>query len=104
MLNKMASFFTVVGIAGVLSTASVASSQAAETMDMTTFSCNQFMSSSVDSQDLVLFWLDGYLSHKTSNLVITFDHLDDNYWYLADACEGQPNTPVIDALLAGIQE
>jgi len=104
MFNKISSFLTVVGIAGVLSTASAASSQAAETMDMTTFSCNQFMSSSIDAQDLVLFWLDGYLSHKTSNLVITFDDLDTNYWYLADVCDGRPNTPVIDALLGGISE
>ncbi|MEM7120306.1 MAG: HdeA/HdeB family chaperone [Pseudomonadota bacterium] len=104
MSKMISSFVAIAGVAGVLSTGFVASSQAAETVDMGAYSCSDYLNASIEDQDLVLLWIDGYLSHKTSDLVISSAAMTKNHAYVEIACADQPSAPVIDVLLSGLPE
>jgi hypothetical protein len=102
MFNKLSSTVAAIAVAGVIAASVTASSQAAETLDMNAFSCNQYLSSPEDAQLAVLYWLDGYLSHRQSNLMLDTDYLVANHEYLAEFCQADPRQPIVEFIISSI--
>jgi HdeA/HdeB family len=102
MFNKLFSTVAAIAVAGAIATSLTVSSQAAETLDMSAFSCNQYLSSPEDAQLAVLYWLDGYLSHRQSNLMIDSDDLIANHQFLTEFCQADPRQPIVEFIVSSI--
>ncbi|MEM7120305.1 MAG: HdeA/HdeB family chaperone [Pseudomonadota bacterium] len=95
MFNKLTNTIAAIGLASVVSGAAI-SAQASDSLDMAAFSCGDYVSLSTDDQSYIVFWIDGYLSHKTANLVIDFETIGFNINDLHDICRDRPADSVVD--------
>ena len=92
MLNKFANTVAALGLASIVAGFAL-SAHAGETTDMAQFTCGDYLDLAPEDQATVIYWLDGYLSHKTSNLVIDFATLGEYGLEPVDtpapSCEGR---------------
>lgn len=76
-------------------------SQAAENIDFSRISCQQFMndlaSSSEDDAAAILLWLDGYLSGVSGDTVLRFDGLEAFASNLTEYCSRRGKDRLLDA-------
>jgi hypothetical protein len=95
MLNKFANTVAALGLASIVAGFAL-SAHAGETTDMAQFTCGDYLDLAPEDQATVIYWLDGYLSHKTSNLVIDFSTIQENIEILYDTCWDYQKVPVVD--------
>ncbi|MEM7120304.1 MAG: HdeA/HdeB family chaperone [Pseudomonadota bacterium] len=100
MFNTLTSCIAALVFAHAVSAALVTEGQASESVDMRDFSCNQYLSAHPETQQNILFWVDGYLSHASSNLVVLFDGLDDYHRVIVETCQDDPRQPLSDLFVA----
>lgn len=58
--------------------------------DMANITCKE-MFSDAESVTFMLFWIDGYLSHKKNNMVFSEDSMKEITDALTEECKGNPN-------------
>ncbi len=66
----------------------------AETLDLGTVKCKDFMAGNKDEIAYTLAWLDGYYMDEDAAAIIDFDKLKTNATKLADYCTEHPDIGV----------
>ncbi|HUD85907.1 MAG TPA: HdeA/HdeB family chaperone [Xanthobacteraceae bacterium] len=69
----------------------------AEDIDLTAWTCKQFMSASKEDVGVILAWLDGYYKEEDDPPVIDTAELVANAKKLGEYCAAHPNDALIDA-------
>jgi acid stress chaperone HdeB len=69
----------------------------AEDIDLTAWSCKQFLSTSKEDVGVILAWLDGYYKEEDQPPVIDTDELVANAKKLGQYCAAHPDSALIDA-------
>ncbi len=66
--------------------------------DMAAISCAEFIDSSVEDRTMLIFWIDGYLSHASNNTFISTDWLETLTTHMFDYCENRGSRTIMDAM------
>jgi acid stress chaperone HdeB len=66
----------------------------AESLDLGTVKCKDFLASSKDEISYTLAWLDGYYMDEDAAAIIDFDKLKTNAGKLAEYCVAHPDIGV----------
>ena len=82
-------------LAAVLA-AALAAPALAEGGDMAQLTCGEMLASDADSIGVIMFWIDGYLSHKTGNTIIDVKGITDNTQKIAEYCAANPTAKVLE--------
>ena len=69
----------------------------AEDIDLSAWSCKQFMAASKDDVGVILAWIDGYYKDEDEPPVIDKGQLVRNAKKLSDYCTAHPDVHLIDA-------
>jgi acid stress chaperone HdeB len=69
----------------------------ADKIDLSTWSCKQFMSASKEDIGVILAWLDGYYMDEDDPPTIDTGKLVANAKKLGEYCTARPNDHLIDA-------
>ena len=69
----------------------------ADSLDLSTIKCKDFLTSSKDNIGVIITWLDGYYKEKDDPPVIDFDSFKKNTEKLATYCAGNPDQGLITA-------
>jgi acid stress chaperone HdeB len=69
----------------------------AEDIDLTAWTCKQFMSASKEDVGVILAWLDGYYKEEDDPPVIDTVELVAHAKKLGEYCAAHPNDALIDA-------
>ncbi len=75
----------------------MATSAQAQTIDLSTFKCKEFVESPADRMIYILLWLDGYFTGEDDEPVINFDDLKGIGAKLRTYCAANPDMDVITA-------
>ncbi|MEZ5667626.1 MAG: HdeA/HdeB family chaperone [Alphaproteobacteria bacterium] len=73
----------------------VAQPALAQATNMATYTCAMFMAADGEDQVAVAYWIDGYLSRETSDLVVDTATLLDNIFQLREVCPGNPDVRIL---------
>src|ERR1700732_4999931 len=91
-LMKLATILSAVAILMV----SVSSGRA-ETIDLSTLSCKQFLESGDDGIKMVLTWMDGWYKGDEDNAIIDTDVFVENAKKFGTYCGTNPNVSIVTA-------
>jgi acid stress chaperone HdeB len=69
----------------------------AEDIDLSAWSCKQFLAASKDDVGVILAWLDGYYKEEDQPPVIDTDALVANAKKLGQYCAAHPDSALIEA-------
>jgi acid stress chaperone HdeB len=69
----------------------------AEDIDLTAWTCKQFLTANKDDVGVILAWLDGYYKEEDQPPVIQTEELVANAKKLGEYCAAHPDTYLIDA-------
>lgn len=84
--------------AALLAAATLASAPApAQTLDLSTIKCEEFLKSGKDNIAVIITWLDGYYKDKDDPPVIDFAKFSANTEKLAKYCADNPGNGLITA-------
>ena len=70
----------------------------AEKIDFGKVTCAEFMEFDEDSVAALYFWLDGYFSAKTGDLVLDTDNVESDMQALFEMCQANPKTPLLKVI------
>jgi acid stress chaperone HdeB len=70
---------------------------AAGDIDLSAWTCKQFMSASKEDVGVILAWLDGYYKEEDAPPVINTEEFVANAHKLGEYCTAHPDTDLIDA-------
>jgi acid stress chaperone HdeB len=87
-------FFAALLVAGAALSGNPA---AAEDIDLTAWTCNQFLSANKDDVGVILAWLDGYYKEEDEPPVIDTEALVANATKLGQYCAAHPDSDLIGA-------
>jgi acid stress chaperone HdeB len=69
----------------------------AEVIDLTAWTCTQFVNADKDTTGIVLAWVDGYYHDENTPPVIDKDRLAGNAKKIGDYCAANPDVKLITA-------
>src|SRR5438105_15802051 len=69
----------------------------ADSLDLSTIKCKDFLTSSKDNIGVIITWLDGYYKEKDDPPIINFDTFTKNTEKLAKFCAANPDQGLITA-------
>jgi opacity protein-like surface antigen len=64
--------------------------------DMAELTCKELIGVDAESAGVILFWIDGYLSHKTGNTQVDFDEIKKNGEKIGQYCAANPDAKVLE--------
>jgi acid stress chaperone HdeB len=85
-----------VGIA-VLAAVLLAAPAPAQVVDLSTFTCKDFLASGKDNVGFIMMWLDGYYTEDDAPTVVDVDKMRANTAKLAEYCTKNPAVGLITA-------
>jgi hypothetical protein len=68
----------------------------AEGGDMAQLKCSELVAMPAESAGAVLFWIDGYLSHKTGVTIVDFEAIKANGANIGEYCGANPDALVLE--------
>ncbi len=69
--------------------------------DMAELTCAELIAMDAESAGVILFWLDGYLSHKTGVTMVDFDQIKANGAKLGEFCATNGDAKVLTVIEGG---
>jgi acid stress chaperone HdeB len=76
----------------------------AQTVDLSTITCKQFLEMKQESVSLILMWMAGYYADQDAPPVVDFDKMRENAGKLAGYCAKNPGVGLITAAEETISE
>ena len=73
---------------------------AGDDIDMGKISCKEFIDSKESEMEMMLFWIDGYMSAKSNNTVMSQEWMEKLGTHLANYCNKNPNKTIMKAMKA----
>lgn len=83
-------------VAAAVLAAAFAAPALAEGGDMAELTCTELLSMDDSSKGVILFWIDGYLSHKSGVTMVDFDQIKANGAKLGEYCAGHGDAKVLE--------
>jgi hypothetical protein len=68
----------------------------AEGGDMAELKCSDLVAMKAEDAGVILFWIDGYVSHKTGNTMINFDGIKADGQKIGAYCGANPDAKVLE--------
>lgn len=87
----------IVGAAIALTLMGVSSVQA-QTIDLRTFKCSEFVALPAQTQDWVALWLDGFLADDQAPDGLKIDFSGTDADFITEKCKKSPDTPLLQAV------
>ena len=81
----------------ILSAALAVGPASAQTVDLSTIKCKEFLDSGKETIGLLMMWLDGYYSDEDSPAVVDFDKMKQKGEKLGEYCAKNPANGLITA-------
>lgn len=75
--------------------AAMAAPAMAEGFDMAELSCAELLAMDDNGKGVVLFWIDGYVSHKTSNTMVNIDGIKADGAKIGEYCAANADAKVL---------
>lgn len=69
---------------------------AAETIDMSELTCEQFVKYNDDNRGIIMMWLEGYYTEENDPAVIDFAAMASHLTKLLIKCQANPDKTVLD--------
>jgi acid stress chaperone HdeB len=88
---------TALGAVAVLASAPMSVTATAQTLDLSTIKCEEFLKSGKDNIAVMITWLDGYYKDKDDPPIIDFKKFSANTDKLAKYCADNPGNGLITA-------
>ena len=85
-------------LAGALLSALWAGPVQAEKIDFNKFTCAQFMELEADELAMFYFWLDGFASAKSGNLVLDANTAEDDLTELMNMCKANKDKRLLSVI------
>ncbi len=70
----------------------------AEDIDMAKVTCKEFTSSDKDGMSMMLTWIDGYMSAKSDNTVMSDEWMEKLATHMGSYCVKHQNKTIMDAM------
>ena len=85
-------------LAGVLLSAFWAGPVQADKIDFNKFTCGQFLELDADEMAMFYFWLDGYASAKSGDLVLDASTAENDLTELTNLCKANKDTRLLSVI------
>jgi hypothetical protein len=72
----------------------------AQSADMAELKCSDLVAMKAEDMGLILFWIDGYVSHKTGNTAVNFEGLAADGEKIGTYCGTNPDAKVLEYIEA----
>lgn len=71
--------------------------------DMAELKCSDLVAMKAEDAGVILFWIDGYVSHKTGNTAINFDGIKADGEKIGAYCGANPDAKVLEYVEAATE-
>ena len=84
-------------LAAAVAVTLIAAPASAQTVDLSSIKCRDFVASGKDTISYLMMWLDGHFTRKQDPMVVDFDKMKSNGTKLAEYCAKNPDQGLIAA-------